>query len=93
MRYAETPGQLALLASGLTAAEAARRLRVQVPYLRRLLRHGAPYYAASRLAGVLQCPIDVFLTPGGAARRSGAGRRGPGQGVGPAPRAGRRCDG
>lgn len=85
-RYAQTPGELALLASGMTAASAAKRMRVQVPYLRRLLKHGAPYYAAERLAGVLGCAIDVFLTPGGAARRTGAVRRGPCRGVGVAAR-------
>jgi transcriptional regulator with XRE-family HTH domain len=75
-----TPAHAVFAASGLTAADVARRARISPAYLRRLLREGAPYHTALRLSRVLGCSTDDFIPQspagsGAACQRRGAGRR------------------
>lgn len=81
-----TPAEAAVRDSGVAVEDVCRRARVGRRYLARLLRDGAPYDTAERLAMVLGCRIEVFLphravgTPGrrdrgrGGCRPSPAGR-------------------
>lgn len=84
-----TPGAAAICRAGLTEQEVCRRARVCPRYLRRILRHGTPYYhTAERLARVVGCPITAFQRPpegGETPARVGVGAR---RGRGPGPRRG-----
>lgn len=48
-------------AAGLPGREIARRARIGLPYLRQVLREGAPYHTAERLARVTGIRVDAFL--------------------------------
>lgn len=57
----QTPAQLARFAAGLSIEEAAERVGVCIPYLRRLEKRGAfPYVLAVRCAREYACALDVF---------------------------------
>jgi transcriptional regulator with XRE-family HTH domain len=60
----QTRATAARLAAGLGLAEAARRARISVGYLRQVERSGANFSLATRLSNIYQCPIDTFLVLG-----------------------------
>jgi len=66
----------AVRASGVAPEEVCRRARVSRRYLGRLLREGAPYDTAVRLAAAVRCPVDVFLKPRAASSGPGRARAG-----------------
>lgn len=72
----EHPAVKAIAASGLTLAHICKQARVCPGYLRQLLRNGAPYDTAERLAAVIGCRMEVFQRPTGRRENAPGGDRG-----------------
>lgn len=58
-----TPTETTLRAHGLTVESVAQATRLTPRYLRHLLRHGAPYGTALRLAKATGLQVEYFSNP------------------------------